>query len=284
MLVSQSVANLVHLIGREVGHTTHPNAERPEWGHLGEPCQHAIGAQNLLRSLAAYEENIERGVVVEKLDGTRRVVGQRQFAIVGGVVETAIHATAHIERDILIAAAVVDTLSVLVLQLEGLSAEVHLAEALSCAREALVGSALEADGCALCCRGRTSAYETKWKGIVAGRREVVVAQGNAFSLVTIEIEGDEWGGLRGRQQVAPMVQLGSAEVDSRHLLAISSDEIVACRTFMHGATRKGQALHFWRELQHVVGLRHLVATHGGKQSENVRLVCSDDEVERLLGS
>ena len=46
---------------------------------------------------------------------------------------------------------------------------------------------------------------------------------------------------------------------------------------------KGQALDIRMELQHVVGLCHLVATHGGEKTEHVGLVSTDDEVERLLG-
>ena len=279
MFLAKSVANLVHLVGREVGHTTHPDAERPERRHLRETCQHAIAAQNLLRCLATYQEHVEGGMVVEELDGTRGVVGQRELAVVRGMVETAIQATAHIERDVLIATTVVDTLSVLVLQLEGLSAKVHLTEALARAHEALVGSAFKTDGGALVvCRIAT--YETQGQGIIAGRREVVVAQGNASRLVTIGIKGDEGGGLRGRQQVAPLVKLGSAEVDSGHLHTVGCNDVVACGIL---TKNKGLALHLLRHHQHVVSLHHLVATHGGKQAEDVRLVSPDDEVERLLG-
>ena len=62
------------------------------------------------------------------------------------MIETSIHPTAHIERNVLIATTVVDTLSVLILQLESLSAKVHLAKALTRAHEALVGRAFEGDG------------------------------------------------------------------------------------------------------------------------------------------
>ena len=115
VLLAQSVANLVYFVGREVGHTTHPNTKRPFRGHLWETCQHAVAAQNLLWCIAADEEHIERGMVVEELHATGGVVGQRQLAVIGGVVETAIHPAAYIERDVLIATTVVDTLTVLVL-------------------------------------------------------------------------------------------------------------------------------------------------------------------------
>ena len=74
------------------------------------------------------------------------MVGQRELAIVGSMVETTVHPAAHKERNVLIATTVVDTLSVLILQLESLSAEVHLAKALAGANKALVGSAFEGDG------------------------------------------------------------------------------------------------------------------------------------------
>ena len=115
VLLAQSVANLVYLVGREVGHTTHPNAERPFRRHLRKTCQHAVAAENLLWCIATDEEDVQRGMVVEELHATGGVVGQRQLAVIGGVVETAIHSAAHIERDVLIATTVVDTLTVLVL-------------------------------------------------------------------------------------------------------------------------------------------------------------------------
>ena len=149
VLQTQAVADSVDLISRKVCHTTHPNAERPQGRHLGKSCQHAVALQNLFGCLSANEEHIQRGAVVEKLHGTRRVVCQRQLAVVAGMVETAVHATAEVERNVLIATAVVDTLAVLVLQLEGLSAEVHLAETFACSHKALVGGTLETDGGAL---------------------------------------------------------------------------------------------------------------------------------------
>ena len=146
MLFAKTVAYLIDLVGREIGHTTHPDAKRPKWRHLRETRQHAIAAQNLFRTLAADEENIERGMIVEELHRTGAVVGQRELAIVGSMIETAVHPAAHKERNVLIATTVVDTLSVLILQLESLSAKVHLAEAFARAHEALVGRAFEGDG------------------------------------------------------------------------------------------------------------------------------------------
>ena len=226
MLFAKTVAYLIDLVGREIGHATHPNAKRPKRRHLRETRQHAIAAQNLLRTLAADEENIEGGVVVEELHRTRAVVGQRELAIVGSMIETAVHPAAHKERNVLIATTVVDTLSVLVLQLESLSAEVHLAKAFTRAHEALVGSAFEGDGGALVvCR--IAVDETEGECIVAGRREVVVAKRNALGLVAIRIEGDEGRRLRRRQEVAPRVELGGAEVDGGQLFAIGCDQVAA---------------------------------------------------------
>ena len=68
------------------------------------------------------------------------------------MIEYTIHATGEIEWNVLIATTIVYTLSVLVLKLEGLSAEVHLAEPLSSTNEALVGFALETDCCTLISR------------------------------------------------------------------------------------------------------------------------------------
>ena len=143
------------------------------------------------------------------------------------MIETSVHATGEIERDVLVAAAVVDTLSVLVLQLERLSAEVHLAEAFARADKALVRLAAERDGGALgsvCCRS-TATYKTKGQGIVARRREVVVTEGDGFLLITVRIEGDVGGGLRRWQQVAPVVQLRNTEVDGAHLLPVGGNDI-----------------------------------------------------------
>ena len=190
MLFAKTVADLIDLVGREIGHTTHPDAKRPKWRHLWETRQHAIAAQNLLRTLAADEENIERGMIVEELRRTGAVVGQRELAIVGGMIETAVHPAAHKERNVLIATTVVDTLSVLVLQLESLSAEVHLAKAFTRAHKALVGCAFEGDGGSLVvCR--IAADETEGECIVAGRREMVVAERNALGLIAIGIKRDE---------------------------------------------------------------------------------------------
>ena len=184
VLASQTVADFFYLIGREIGHAAHPNAEAPEWRHRGEACKHAIATKNLLRRFAADEEDVKGSVIVEELYTTGGVIGQREFAVVGGMEECSIHTTGKIEGDILIATTVVYALSVLVFHLESLSAEVHLAETLTCADKALAGLAAEGDGGALrcVCRCATATYctETKGQGIVAGRREVIIAEGDGL--------------------------------------------------------------------------------------------------------
>ena len=85
-----------------------------------------------------------------ELDGARGVVGQRELAVVAGVVEAAVHPARQVEGYVLVAAPVVDTLPVLVLQLERLAAEVHLAKPFARAHEAFVCLALEADGSPFC--------------------------------------------------------------------------------------------------------------------------------------
>ena len=202
VLAAQAVADVGNLVGREVGHATHPDAERPQRRHLRESRQHAVAPENLLGCAAANEEDVQGGVVVEELHRAGGVVGQRQLAVVAGMIETAVHAAAHIKGDVLIAAAVVHALSVLVLQLERLPAQVHLAETLARAHKALVRLASETDGGALGHRGRgfVLAYRTEaqGQGVIAGRREMVVAQGNALRLVAVGVEGDEGCRLRCR--------------------------------------------------------------------------------------
>ena len=205
--------------------------------------------------------------------------------------ENTIHPTAHIERNILIAATVVDTLTVLVLQLEGLTAEVHLPEAFAGAHEALVGVALEADGGTLCCRGRPLAYETKGQRVVAGRREVVVAECYGLVFIAVGEEGDEGCRLWVWQEVAPVVDDGIREVDGGKLLAVCRDDIAAYRTLRERTDGQRQALDFFCHHQHVVSLEHGVdgrtvdrRGHRGEDAEDVGLIGADDEVVALLSS
>ena len=116
--------------------------------------------------MTANEEHIEGGPVTEELDATCTVVGQRQLAVVGSMEECSIHTIGEIEGDVLIASAVVDTLSVLVLQLEGLPAEVHLAETFACTHKALVCLTMERNGSTLCL---WSSYKPQRQGIVTRR-------------------------------------------------------------------------------------------------------------------
>ena len=75
VLAAQTVADVIHLVGREIGHAAHPDAKRPQRWHLREARQHAVATQDFLGALSANEEHIERGTVVEKLHRAGRVVG-----------------------------------------------------------------------------------------------------------------------------------------------------------------------------------------------------------------
>ena len=169
--------------------------------------------EDSLWCLAADKEHVKRRTVAEELHRTGGMVSQRQLAVVGGVVESTIHAAAEVERDVLIAPPVVDTLTVLVLQLEGLPAEIHLPEPLSRACKALVRGATEGDGgtfgsgSRIVCCGFAATYRTEAQRerVVAGRRKVVVAEGYGLVRVSVRVEGNEWCRLGCRQQVAPGV-------------------------------------------------------------------------------
>ena len=94
------------------------------------------------------------------------MVGQRELAVVGGVEESTIHSAGEIEGDVLIATAVVHALPILILQLEGLPAEVHFAETLPCADKVFVGVTAErySGALSLWCRD-----EPQGQGIIARR-------------------------------------------------------------------------------------------------------------------
>ena len=147
-LLSEELNDL-NLVGAEVCHATYPYAKRPQWRHGRETCQHTVAAHDFLRRLSANQEYVKRSPVAHKLYRTRRVVSQRELAVVARMVETTIHATRHVEWDILIAAAVVHTLPVLILQLECLPTQVHLPKPLASTHKAFVRIAFEGDGGAL---------------------------------------------------------------------------------------------------------------------------------------
>ena len=94
--------------------------------------------QDTFGGVAANDKGIDGGTVAEELHTACGVVGERQFAIVAGMIEYAVHATGQIEWDIFIATAVVYPLSILVAQIESLTAEVHFAETFSCTNKTLV--------------------------------------------------------------------------------------------------------------------------------------------------
>ena len=80
-------------------------------------------------------------------------------------------------------------MAVLVLHQESLSAEVHFPETLACADKAFVCLATEGNRGALLVG--INRAETQWQGIVTGRREMIVAEGDGLCLVAIRVEGDE---------------------------------------------------------------------------------------------
>ena len=187
----------------------------------------------------------------------------------------AVEAAGEIEGDVLVAAAVVDALSVLVLQLESLTAKVHLAESFTRADETFVGLALEADGGALGGERLSvaAADETDGKGVVAGWGEMVVAEGDRFPLVAIGIEGDVGEGLWSWQQIAPGVETWCAEVYGASFCPLVVDDVGTVEV-------EGCLVH--SHLKHLVAVGHLVAGHGDEQAEDVGAVGAYHEGVGLL--
>ena len=64
--------------------------------------------------------------------------GKRELAVRGRMIERAVQTARYIERNILICTAVVDTLTILIFQEKGLTAEVHFGKTLAGAAETLV--------------------------------------------------------------------------------------------------------------------------------------------------
>ena len=111
---------------------------------------------------------------------------------------------------------------------------------------------------------------------------MVVAKRNGLRGVAVGVEADEGSWLRGRQQVAPMVKHGCREVYAGNQCPVCCDQVAAYRTCGQGAYREWAAFDFGSHLQHVVAFGHHVAGHGREQTHDVRLVGTDDKVERLL--
>ena len=104
---------------------------------------------------------------------------------------------------------------------------------------------------------------------------MIVAQGYTLRFIAIGKEGDKGGRLGCWLQVAPVVNGGFSEVDGSYLLTICCENIAAYQT-------KGQGLHLRCHLKHIVNLHHLVATHGGKQADDIGAIGSYNEVVALL--
>ena len=223
--------------------------------------------ENISGCGASDKEHVEDGTVAHELHRTGGVVGQRQFAVVAGVVEHAIHAARQIERDVLVAAAVVHALSVLVLQLEGLAAEVHLPEPLSGACETFVGGALETDGGTLGCSrgGVAGGHEPDRQCVVTGRREMVVAQRDGLAGVAIGIEREEGCRLGWGKQVAPVLLDGWLRGERSAQGAAGIHNAVVLKM-------EGHLSHM--PVHHLVVVRHPVAVHGDEQAQDIVLIAS----------
>ena len=128
--------------------------------------------------------------------------------------------------DVLVGAAVVHALSVLVFQIERLSAEVHFLKPLAGAAETFVGLAGKGEKTGRRCGAIL--YQTNGKGIVARRGEVVVgSKGYFLALVTFWVETDIDGRLRSGLQVAPMVDGSNGSFDESAGKALGSFQEIA---------------------------------------------------------
>ena len=143
------------------------------------------------------------------------MVGKRQLAMGASVIENAVHSAANIERNILVATAVVHALSVLILQLEGAAAQIHLCKSLACSAETLVGLTLERERYGIVLA--LALYQRQRKGIVSRRREMVVGtQSHALALrssVALGIYSDVYRALRLWKQIAPVFEHGLATIN-----------------------------------------------------------------------
>ena len=140
-----------------------------------------------LWSLSTYYKCVDCGTVVTELHGTRGMVGEREAAIIRGVVEHSIFPARHEEWDVLVGTAVINALPVLILQEERLTREVHLPKSLSSAHKAFVRVAFERH-CGTVCLSLCHA-EAYWQCIIAWWREMVVAEFNTFLLISVREDG-----------------------------------------------------------------------------------------------
>ena len=164
------------------------------------------------------------------------------------MIEHAIHAAGDIERYVLVCAAVVHSLSVLVLQEESLAAEIHLSEALSCSGKALVQLAFKRQ-----CGTLSPAVQlavSQRQGIIAWRREVVVG-GESHLMFPVGIQSHVECLLWVGQQLAPSVEHRLLHVYHRpsHTSAVGNDPLV-----IHELRFQRQPFHTSAHLQHLRGV------------------------------
>ena len=272
MLLAHPLTYLFHLVGTEVGHSAHPHAKAPERRHGGIACKVSISTENLFGMVATYHKGIYHCLALHKLHRTGGEACQRQFGMGAGVIEHAIHPAGEIEGDILIGSAVVDTLSVLILQIEGLSAEIHLCKSLTRACKALVCLALERQGGTV--DGGACFAIAQGQGIVAGGREVIVGSQSHLTLA-IRIEAQVEGFLRVGQQGAPAVQGRLLHVDEgthpSRLVGDAPPRFYLLHT-------EGHLLHPLTVLQHLVavGGHCCRGTEGGKHTDNLGSILPDN--------
>ena len=236
MLLTQPVADGIHLVGREVGHAAHPHAEAPERWHRRVACQVAVATEDFLYRLAANQESIYLGLFVKKLYRACAVGGKVEFGVCRGMIETAIHAAGDIERYVLVGATVVHALSVLVLQIERMSAEIHFLETFASTAEAFVGAAGKREQANR--RLGLVLNKTDGEGIIAWRGEMVVGgQGNLLMGITFWVEADIYGRLRSRLQVAPMVDGSLGRIDECTSETFGSFQQIAVCSIRRGFLR-----------------------------------------------
>ena len=286
MFGTQTIADGIHFIGREIGHSAHPNAETPKRKHRRESRQAAISVQNLFGRIAADDEGVDDGLFAEELHTSRRMIGKRQFAIGRRMIEHAILAAGEVERDILVATTIVDALSVLVLELEGMSRKVHLGETLARADKAFVGKTFETHRSSS--RLATTLDKCQGKGIITRRREMIVGReidtlgspfGNILALGTFGIELQVEGRLRSRLQVAPEFDDGFGTIERGAHLSIAIYHPIESRIFVHAEL---DGAYLLMPAHHIVLIDGFRAIERREYSDDIVGICLDDQREFAL--
>ena len=224
--------------------------------------------------VAANHKGIYHGLALHKFHRTGGEACQRQLGMGTGVIEHSIHPVGKIERYILIGSAVVHALSVLILQIEGLSAEVHLCKAFAGTGKAFVGLALKR-------KGGTVNYIAcfaiaQGERIIAGRREMVVGSQPHLALA-VGIEAQIEGLLRVGKQGAPTVQRRLLHIDegTHHPLFIGD-----APPLLHLFHMQGHPFHPFTILQHLVavgGQHAFGAVEGHKHTDYLGLILADHQ-------